>query len=85
MQGFEGRPHPKGVLNLVQGIFNTHFPTWVDVQTLLNILLSGEEKALIMQLMQGRKQIRPIKIMQGRLYYQPGVQAIPEMVPEWDH
>ena len=47
MQGFEGRPHPKGVLNLVQGIFHPHFPTWVDVQTLLDILLSGEEKTLI--------------------------------------
>lgn len=84
MQGFEGRPHPKGVLNLVQGIFNTHFPTWVDVQTLLNILLSGEEKALIIT--NAREEANKTnQNNQGRLYYQPGVQAIPEMVPEWDH
>ena len=37
----------KGVLNLVWGIFHTPFPTWVDVQTLLNIVFSVEEKTLI--------------------------------------
>ena len=36
-----------GFLNLAREIFQTHDPTWADIQSLLSALLTGEEKATV--------------------------------------
>ena len=36
-----------GFLNLAREIFQTHDPTWADIQSLLSVLLTGEEKATV--------------------------------------
>ena len=36
-----------GFLNLVREIFQTHDPTWADIQSLLSVLLTGEEKGTV--------------------------------------
>ena len=72
-----------GVLNLVQGISHS-FPHLSNVQTLLSILHSGEEKALI--LTDAREEAdKTNQNNVGHAVYQPGVQAILDTDPGWDH
>ena len=41
------REDPERLLNLIRGNFQTHDPTWADIESHLNVLLTGEEKATI--------------------------------------
>lgn len=70
-------------MNFVQGIFHTYFPTGVDVQTLLNILYSGEEKSLIITIAREEagktNQNNSVKAI-----YQHGVQLILTIISGWD-
>ena len=80
-----GKIPPKGLLNIVQGIFHTYFPTGVDVQTLLNILHSREEKTLIIIIAREEadktNQNNSVKAVSP---YQHGVQLILTVVSGWD-
>lgn len=37
----------KWLLNLIRGFFQTHDPTWADIQSIFSVLLTGEEKPAI--------------------------------------
>ena len=41
------REDPDGFLSLIRRIFWTHEPSWADIQSLLNVPLTGKEKVLI--------------------------------------
>uniref|UniRef100_A0A803TCF7 Core shell protein Gag P30 domain-containing protein n=1 Tax=Anolis carolinensis TaxID=28377 RepID=A0A803TCF7_ANOCA len=40
---------PRGMANLVEGIIQTHNPSWVDLKQLLEALLTAEERVLLTQ------------------------------------
>ena len=48
--GVEGR---KAYLHLIRGNFHTHDPTWAEIQSFLNALLTGEEKVITFWKAQG--------------------------------
>lgn len=74
---------PTGMTTLIEGIMGMHIPTWLDIQQLLNVLLSPEEKAMV--LTQAREEA-------GKDYggqEENKMKAIEEMIPigqgpEWD-
>lgn len=79
-----GKILPKRLLNFVQGIFHTYFPTGVDVQILLNILFSGEEKALII-IITREEADKTNQNNSVKAVYQLGVQPILTVISGWDH
>lgn len=56
-----------GFLNLAREIFQTHDPTWADIQSLLSVLLTGEEKATVFSKAQEEAD-KEKEIMQAMLF-----------------
>lgn len=79
--GVEGR---KVYLHLIRGNFHKHDPTWAEIQSLLNALLTGEEKVITFWNAQGETD-KKNRNNEGYAIYRPENQAVPANEPNWDH
>lgn len=79
-----GGGEPERVLDLDWEILHTHFPTWACSLTLLNILLSREEKALIISTAREGPEKTNGK-GPGHAADQPGGQVVPDTDTGWGH
>ena len=75
------RDDPQKVADLVASIFATHHPNWADVQALLNILLTADERRLVLNRANQEAQRLRDEDTQGIL---DPAEAIPRVDPKWD-
>ncbi|KAF6104243.1 hypothetical protein HJG60_011243 [Phyllostomus discolor] len=67
--------------DLIASIFATHHPNWADIQALLNILLTADERRLVLSRAHLEAQRLRDEHTEGIL---KPVEAIPRVDPEWD-
>ena len=71
-----------GFLNLAREIFQTHDPTWADIQSLLSVLLTGEEGHSLFKSPRGSRQREQNN--SSHVLFRWGNQAILENEPNRD-
>lgn len=77
------REDPEGYLKLTKRIFQTQEPTRADIQSLLKVLLTGEEKATIFSKFQ-EKANKENRNNAGYAIFRLGNQAVLDNEPNWD-
>ena len=71
-----------GFLNLVREILQTHDPTWADIQSLLSVLLTGEEKGTVFS--KAQEESDKEQSNSSHVLFRRGNQTIPENEPNSD-
>lgn len=75
---------PEGFLDLIRRILQIHDPTWAHIHSLLNILLMGEEKAMVFS-KAGEETDKENRNIAGHAIFRWRNQVVPDNEPNWDH